>query len=62
MTEPARLEDLDAVRMSARPGLILAGVLLCVYGMLALTVDFPRAAYGFQSDEATYYMMGQSLA
>ena len=35
---------------------------LCVYGALALTVDFPRAAYGIQSDEATYYMMGHSLA
>ena len=36
--------------------------LLCVYGGLALTVDFPRAAIGIQSDEATYYMMGHSLA
>ena len=25
-------------------------------------VDFPRAAIGIQSDEATYYMMGHSLA
>ena len=25
-------------------------------------MDFPRAAYGFKSDEATYYMMGLSLA
>lgn len=33
----------------------------CVYGTLALAVDFPRAAYGFHSDEATYYMMGHSL-
>ena len=29
---------------------------------MALTVDFPRAAIGIQSDEATYYMMGHSLA
>ena len=28
---------------------------------LALTVDFPRAAFGFKSDEATYYMMAYSL-
>ena len=35
---------------------------LCVYGGLALAVDFPRAAFGIQSDEATYYMMGYSLA
>ena len=39
--------------MSLRPGLIAAALLLCVYGTLALTVDFPRAAYGFKSDEAT---------
>ena len=45
-----------------RPGALLALVLLCVYGGLALSVDFPRAAIGIQSDEATYYMMGHSLA
>jgi hypothetical protein len=50
-----------AVRNS-RPGALLALVLLCVYGGLALTVDFPRTAIGIQSDEATYYMMGHSLA
>ena len=45
-----------------RPGAIFSLVLLCVYGGIALSVDFPRAAIGFQSDEATYYMMGYSLA
>ena len=45
-----------------RPGLILVAAALAVYGGLALTVDFPRAAVGIQSDEATYYMMGHSLA
>jgi hypothetical protein len=44
------------------PGRLLAAVLLCVYGGLAIAVDFPRAAIGIQSDEATYYMMGHSLA
>ena len=44
-----------------RPGLIAAAVFLCVYGTLALAVDFPRAAQGFKSDEATYYMMAYSL-
>ena len=44
-----------------RPGLIAAAVFLCIYGTLALTVDFPRAAQGFKSDEATYYMMAYSL-
>ncbi|HYT69728.1 MAG TPA: hypothetical protein VEL51_25130 [Vicinamibacterales bacterium] len=47
--------------MTLRPGLVLAGIFLCIYGTLALAVDFPRAAYSFHSDEATYYMMGQSL-
>ena len=61
MTNVAGLETAHRT-MSIRPGLILAGVVFCVYGMLALTVNFPRAGYGFQSDEATYYMMGQSLA
>ena len=47
--------------MNVRPGLIAAAVFLCVYGALALTVDFPHAAFGFKSDEATYYMMAYSL-
>ena len=44
------------------PGLIVAALVLIVYGGLALSVDVPRAAYGFKSDEATYYMMAHSLA
>jgi hypothetical protein len=48
--------------VNLRPGVILAAAALAVYGGLALTVDFPRAAIGIQSDEATYYMMGHSLA
>lgn len=46
---------------NGQPGAILALILLCVYGGLAVSVDFPRAAIGIQSDEATYYMMGHSL-
>ena len=49
-------------RMEAAPGLLAAAVVLAVYGGLALTVDFPAAAKGIQSDEATYYLMGRSLA
>ena len=45
-----------------RLGGALALALLLLYGGVALTVDFPRAAMGIQSDEATYYMMGHSLA
>jgi hypothetical protein len=44
------------------PGLLAAALLLCVYGAVAVSVGFPRAAFGIQSDEATYYMMGHSLA
>ena len=47
--------------MRLRPGLLLAAAFLCLYGTLALTVDVPKAAYGFKSDEATYYMIGLSL-
>ena len=45
-----------------RPGALLALLLLVVYGGVAVSVDFPRTAMGIQSDEATYYMMGHSLA
>jgi hypothetical protein len=48
--------------VTARPGLALAAIFLCIYGALALTIDLPKATYGFKSDEATYYMMGLSLA
>jgi hypothetical protein len=48
--------------VNLRPGVILVVAALAVYGGLALTVDFPRAAMGIQSDEATYYMMAHSLA
>ena len=48
--------------MTARPGLVLAAAFLAIYGALALSVNLPKATYGFKSDEATYYMMGLSLA
>jgi hypothetical protein len=48
--------------LDVTPGLVLAALVLAVYGGLALSVDFPRAAFGFKSDEATYYMMAHSLA
>ena len=60
MTPPAT--PVTRAPMDARPGLIAAALVLLVYGGLALTVDFPAAAMGIQSDEATYYMMGRSLA
>jgi hypothetical protein len=47
---------------SYAPGGWLVIAILCLYGGLALTVDVPRASMGIFSDEATYYMMGHSLA
>jgi hypothetical protein len=52
----------QAAAMTMRPGLIAAVLVFAVYGSVAIGVDFPRAAIGIQSDEATYYMMGHSLA
>jgi hypothetical protein len=51
-----------AAARSFTPGLILAAAVLAVYGGLAVSIDFPRTANGIHSDEATYYMMGHSLA
>ena len=48
--------------MTARPGVLLATLFLGIYGAVALTINLPKATYGFKSDEATYYMMGLSLA
>jgi len=62
VTSPSTAAAAAAGRMTVRPGLFAAALCLCVYGALALSVDFPRAAIGIQSDEATYYMMGHSLA
>jgi hypothetical protein len=58
--DPAGVPSVPAANY--RPGAVVALLLLCVYGGLALSVDFPRAALGIHSDEATYYMMGYSLA
>ena len=52
----------SGLRRDPIPGLVAAAIMLCLYGGIAVSVDFPRAAFGIQSDEATYYMMGHSLA
>jgi hypothetical protein len=49
-------------RVDPVPGLVAAALLFCAYAGIALAVDFSRASFGFQSDEATYYMMAHSLA
>lgn len=48
--------------IDARPGVVAAVLVMSLYGGLALSVNFPRAAVGFQSDGATYYLMTHSLA
>jgi hypothetical protein len=49
-------------RIDPIPGLIATALVFCVYAGIAVSVDFSRAAFGFHSDEATYYMMAHSLA
>jgi hypothetical protein len=49
-------------RLEIVPGLVAAVLMLCLYGGIAVSVDFSREAMGIQSDEATYYMMGHSVA
>ena len=63
MSDRAATETVTATapRRTLAPGLLLVGVILAVYGGLALSVDFPRTAIGIHSDEATYYMMGYSF-
>ncbi|MCX6552499.1 MAG: hypothetical protein NTY02_16100 [Acidobacteria bacterium] len=51
-----------ADRRDPVPGLVAALLVFCIYGGFALSVDVSRTAFGIQSDEATYYMMGHSLA
>ena len=46
----------------SEPGVIAALLLALLLGGFALAVDFPKAASGFQSDEASYYTLGHSLA
>ena len=49
-------------RASSEPGFVAALLVALLLGGFALAVDFPKAAYGFQSDEASYYTLGHSLA
>ena len=49
-------------RIDPVPGLIATALMFSVYAGMAVAVDFSRAASGFHSDEATYYMMAHSIA
>jgi hypothetical protein len=45
-----------------RIGWIATLLVAVCYGGMAVSIDFATAAKGFQSDEATYHLMGHSLA
>jgi len=62
MTRDVTLTPPPAVAPSFAPGYILAAAILLIYGSLAVSIDFPSTSNGIHSDEATYYMMGHSLA
>ncbi len=46
----------------ADPGVALCALVGALLLGFAVSVDFPKTAFGFQSDEATYYSLGHSLA
>ncbi|HEX6324613.1 MAG TPA: hypothetical protein VFZ36_12875 [Vicinamibacterales bacterium] len=48
--------------MTLRPGLIAAALVFALYGGVALSIDVPRTTIGIHSDEATYYLIGHSIA
>jgi len=52
----------EDARARRRAGWLAALVVFAIYGGVAFSVDFSDAAVDFQSDEATYYLMGHSLA
>lgn len=56
------MDAVQPTRPARDPGTLL--VLLAGLALLgfALSVDFPRRAFGFQSDESTYYSLAWSLA
>ena len=51
-----------ATHVSFALGVLVAGFVLILFGGVALSTDVPRTALGFKSDEASYYMLGHSLA
>ena len=45
-----------------RPGVLGALLVFLVYGAVSLWIDVPGTTIGFHSDEATYYLIGHSVA
>jgi hypothetical protein len=48
-------------RIWTEPGAVACALLGALLVTFALSVDFPKAAFAFQSDEATYYSLAYSL-
>jgi hypothetical protein len=48
--------------MNLRPGLAAAAMVLALFGGVALSIDVPSTTFGIHSDEATYYLLGHSIA
>ena len=48
--------------MNPRPGLIAAAMVFALYGGIAVSIDVPQTTFGIHSDEATYYLLGHSIA
>jgi hypothetical protein len=52
----------ERTRPARRAGVFVAAVLGLVLLAIAVSVDFPAVSIGFKGDEATYYLLGHSLA
>lgn len=55
-------ESTPGRRVWQHPGVLATAILGALLFGFALTVQFPVVAFGFQSDEATYYSLGHSFA
>ncbi|MEX2273418.1 MAG: hypothetical protein WD690_18250 [Vicinamibacterales bacterium] len=62
MTPPALPPEASASESRLRPGVIAAALVLALYGGVAVSIDVPQTTFGIHSDEATYYLLGHSIA
>lgn len=56
------MDAVKAPQPARDPGTLLVALVGLALIAFALSVDFPRRAFGFQSDESTYYSLAWSLA
>jgi hypothetical protein len=61
-TEQPAPAPATGARHDFQSGLLVSLILFAVFAGVGLSVDVPRTALGFKSDEATYYLMAHSLA